>query len=633
MSIHFPETNDYANSLTISRLNLPTGAATKSGVGGCVFGFWVRMPRSPGAATVPQVIAGRGGAYTGGADAYLRFEDYATLNSLHWIYRHSGNLRWDLTVAAPGFATPYLVLGIITAGYVHLVTCEPGGTPTVASVANTYGYNNSLNPLLEFLGAGTGSGSNNAAIPDMEECFFLHGLFPESGGVPDNTLIQNIADGTQDLATLSSQLTSGVNRFRYRLRDESDLSDAFGVFGDMAPNLTDSAKGIIYTARGPLRPVALQPQNMGHQISQVTFATPGDSTTATCSIPVEGGTYSGITPTAMQARLVQEDQTVLVDWTTFDVAPSGGTWAAGTLTDVPMTAGYLRLDIRAVDGTGTQIGDSVSSHGLRGAGFAIGGSSGQSQLMYLWGTGGGLALSSAARVVIQRVTEAGTEIEMLLGNGGYYTTRGVTRGMRQAANEINALYPGVPIQFATIGVAGTSPSVFATGGTYVANWQALADLFGIAQSDFFQLQMGHSSNSGHDTESTYRTVFEDTLAQAQTALGAPLKVILCPTPRYAGAGTGTTYGQVKAARDAMRSWLADNPASGFWAGSFSVVKSESSDVGPHPSDDDQGQGRDGTLIGRALMSACGAILDEPLEITSATAEGTSVRLSLGAINA
>ncbi|MGR3465601.1 hypothetical protein [Limimaricola sp.] len=635
MSIHFP---DYLATHTApagySHIRLPAGAGAKGANTGFVFGAFVRAPVNGFERDTHQVIAARQGGWTGGNDMML-FYPGQTASTLKWQYRSGGTKQLDLETPVPAHGGAYLVLLIATAGQCHLVTCAPGGAASVASAPVSHLHNADMTalPFIEFLGCGY-----NGTYPvniDMEEAFFLHGLWPETGGAPDAALAEAIADGSQDIATLAARLADSTGgpvsaRFRYRMRDETDLSDAFGNFGALTLFNKDGGADKTFFARGYLRPGALRPDRAGHVVSQVAFATPGDAATAKCAIPVEGGAYTDIAPAAIEARLVTEDQGVLRGWTVIDAAPSGGRWTGGQIEGVPMTAGVLRLDFRAVDGAGAQIGTAQPSDGLRGAGFAIGGSSAQSQFTYLWDDGGGLALPAGARVVTQRILSDGRPRERLLSSADA-PGRGLGRGMRQAAREIDALFPGVPVMFATIAVAGQSPAAFAAGGTHAAHWGLLAQRFGPPQADFFQLQIGHSSNAGHDTQAAYRAVFDSTLAEAEAALGAPVRVLLCPTPRYMGVGAAE-HAQLQVARTAMRAWLADNPAKGFWCGSFSAIQTSETGADPHPSDDDAGAGRAGGQIGRAMLAAAGAILDVPQEIRSATAEGVTVRLALGPVN-
>lgn len=618
MSILVPHINDNASpGVTYPGIyaSLPSGAGDKGANTAAVFGCWLRSPPHGYKANVAHTFTAGSDGVTGGNDCYCRFESGGdNASTIGASLRRAGVLHFSNTVAAPSKGTGFLFMLIINPTYTHIVTAEPGQTPTVASTATTGPYGASwttVEPIFEFFW-----GSANLNIDpyagEMGEAFFLHGEFPETTGVPDSTLIQNIADGTQDLDTLVSQLTGGVEKFRYRMLDKDDLTDGYGIQTDLTLTNESAANGFFLRTAGDLRPRDLQPDWTGHHVSQATIVTPGSATGATGTVHVEGGSYANITPSAIQARLVDKDGVTVVDWTEIDGAPAGGVWAGASLTGVPMTVGMLDLHIRAVDGSGTQIGEHVQSHGLRGVGFSIL-TQGQSQLMYMWANGSSTTLSSGLTPLCTLEAEGITEA--FLGVGEFNITYYMCRGMKQLCEEIDAIFPGYPIHVSTVGQSGQSLEEWDSGGTYVGRWQNLADHWGVTVPHYLAM-VGHSN--GSTSGKGYGGDITGALAQHDAALGAPDLTIMCPTARYGGGAAAVTTNRI-----AQRSWFESNKSSGFWPGSLSVVKCDTGDTGPHPEDSDEGQGRHGAMIAWAALSASGGVADEPLQIGEATGLGST----------
>jgi hypothetical protein len=637
VSIRLPDTNAYAN--TTAQLpcyfTLPTTAGVKAANSGCIFGFWVMPPqRAQFELNSAVVLAARNLGAAGGADGRIRYANQAG-TSIDAQWRNAGATLFTLSAAAPGLtAAPLFIAIIINPTNVHLCVMPVGGSLTVSTVANTTAWaaNMSADAFVEHLGCAAGNAA--AFTGAMEEAFMIGGEFPESAGVPDNALLQDIANGVQDLDTLDALMTGGAKRFRYRMRQTAELSDAFGVAADLTLNNPNVSMGKFLTSSGPLRPVSLIPAMTATRVSQAIFATAGNSASATASVRVEGGAYSGITPAAIQARLIKEDGTDHVPWTVIDPAPTGGTWQSGVIPNVPMVAGWLECEIRAVNGSGVQVGDAVRSYGLRGVGFSAL-QSAQSQLGTLWAistvtalavpTGLRFAVSRAdntraSEFIISRVSDTATVNE---------NSRGCGWGIRQAAIEINARYPGVPIQMAWVGENGTPLSDYVPPGPRSGRW-AIIDSFWGARQPYLFVPMGHSEAASIDYPAG---LYADMIDHVAATCGDPIFTVGLPASRYSIAGTGGNYNAgTRPSRDAMYDWHFDNPTKSRWGGDFSVVTTDNEVTGSgHTTIDNAGQGRSGALIAWALMTASRAVEDVQIGIVSARRDGTTLRVKLGAI--
>ena len=625
MSIRIPETNVTQTGDVGVTLPLPAAAGNKSASTACVVGCFFRSPVNGSEENYSRTLMTRESGGTGGNDGYIQVSQNGV--SIESRYRNGGNNLFDTSISGLTPGLPYLVMLIVNPLRIHLVACTPGGTPIVSTVegAGIYTASMTTRPFLSSL-IGSGGPNNRLYYGPYEEAFYLSGEFPEASSIPDSTLIQNIADGSQDLATLDAQLTGGVKRFRYRLQNEADLSDAYGLVDDLVPSNIDAATGKRLYTSGPLRPKALMPALTSDGVSQVLFGTAANSATATATINIEGGTYSGITPAAIQARLVNESGTAIVDWSTVDDDPDSGAWVGTSFSGVLMTASYFRTEFRAVDGVDDAIGETSHSYGLKGAGFRML-TQAQSQLMYLFINGSGLAITSGIRLLCIKTSSVTSPFVLSSSSDNI---RGVRRGIRQLAIEINALFPGVPIQIDSVGEPGTPISDFYPPGNKAVRWGIQKTFNGVIQP-FYQLFMGHSE----DTGSTYQSKVAEIVTYAEAQYGQGIKNLHVPVPRYHGAGatlTGNALAVDQSRRGAKAHCVA-NPVRNKWMGSWSSIKTDESGSDPHPSDDAEGQGRCGTLLALSLLSVCRAIVDEPLEFKTATASGsTSVILTLGRVN-
>lgn len=629
MSVRLPDANiDRAGDQGV-RFVITGG--TKAADTTAVVGFWIKalIGNNPFDNSYSRQLLTRASGGTGGNDGSITINQAGDTITARW--KNGGNdilLPLSLSGLTPG--NTYLALLIVNPTNVHLVACEPGQSPLVETVANTTMYSTAMTSTAFISGFG-GAGTSNSRLfyGALEELFYLNGEFPEAANVPDNTLIAAIADGSQDLDTLDVELTGGVKRFRFRLLSQTDLADDYSLITDLVPSNISAPDGKLLLTSGPLRPVALMPNMSRDCISQAVFGTTGDVATAFATVYTEGGTYTG-SPSAIQARLLNEAGAEVVGWTVVDPDPIEGFWSPGQITNVPITTSFLRCEFRAVDGVGSQIGESVFSYGLRGAGFRVL-TQAQSQLMYLWENGGGIALPAGMRLVVTKASSSGVRSTMLSTSTD--NDRGAVRGMRQAAIEINTLYPGVPIEFDTVGQSGTGLQEFYTGGAHAGRWSALRDYQGIVQP-FYMLFMGHSeaTTSYYNKVATVVSFYESEYASGIANLHVPV-------PRYYNSGSdelaGGNANAVYMSRNGARQYCIDNPVRNKWMGSWSTIKTgeplAASD--PHPSNDDEGQGRSGGMLGWALMSACRAVVYEPFGFIEAKASGsTAIILRLGPIN-
>jgi hypothetical protein len=440
----------------------------------------------------------------------------------------------------------------------------------------------------------------------------------------------NLATGAQDIDTLDAQLTGGVKRWWYPLRHNRDLSDAWGLVADLTKTGENLSTGLFTRNGQAIRPETFMPANAEFIVSQARFGTVGDASTAKANVPVQGGTYSGISPAAIQARLVKEDGTTHVDWTVIDPAPAGGTWAAGTLPDVPMVAGVLALDLRPVDGGGNALAP-VKSGGTRGVGLSLM-TTGQSQLMFCYQNGAGLAIPAGSRMVVGQQTNTGLRT-VVLGSAAQIN-RQARRGIRQALIEWDTLFPGVPAQFITIGESGTPIENFLTAGAQYGRWAALKANWNVVGPHFFA-PLGHSSGATTD----YQTKFTALVAEADAQFGAQ-KVLCLPVTRYKRATAGTLTGDALAvhwSRRGMRAWHEANRSRSFWGASMQPIFADTGEASsasdPHPQDSNSGQGRMGSIMALCAMSACRAIPDEPVGIVAATGLGTAtIKVKLGRVS-
>jgi len=624
MSIYISESNASAKgSAGATAIVFPAGASAKAANLGIVTGIFIRQPLNGYEGNLTYNILTRGLGGTNGNDGYIRLNQNAgTLTAILRV--SSTQVLPAATLTGLPSNSDLLVMIIATAANVHLVACVPGSAPLINTTATTAVYTSNFAGTDLWSRISAGNSVSYGHYGPVEEAFYLTGLFPESGGVPDTTLIQNIANGTQSLATLDTQLTSGVKKWRYRMLLQDDLADAYGIAGNLTFTGTTVDKFML--SSGPIRPSFLTPVVALPMSSQVIFGTVGDTATALSDIRTGGGTYAGITPAAIHARLRKEDGTVLKAFQVIDPAPTGGTFTSGTFTSVPMTAGWLTCDFKAVDGGGAQLGDIVSTHAWKGSGFSAL-SEHQSQGFFLFATGNGQANPDNMRACITFLDTGGTPWRQKRLSPLNANDR-VARGMKQACIEINTLFPGVPISFSTVGISGYSLYDWVTPGIWSGTWASFKNLINVIQP-YVLYPMGHGNPTAN-----YETVLGSMLTQAASTVGTPLANLHAGTHRYAGAGTSASYTNAQNARDGIRLRVIANPGTDFFASHPQVVKADSNDISPHPMDADVGQGRAGALYAWGLMMWCRAVEDTPLMITSAVKQsgGTQVKLVLGKVN-
>ena len=626
MSIYIPECNANAQGNAGSvRISFPSGATFKPANTGFATGIFVRTPIGGYDGNVNYNILSRGTGNTSGADGYIRFNQGAS--QLTATFRNGGsNIISAMTLSAIPIESKLLIMFIVTAANVHLVACVPGSTPLVTTLSSSaiYALNLSANDVWAHIGAGNSVAYGHYG--PVEEAFHINGLFPETSNVPDTTLIANIANGTQDLATLHSSMTSGTKKWRYRMLLQDTLNDSFGIASTL--NVVNTTVDKVLLSSGPIRPANLTPNFVLNSASMALFSTPGVAASAVSDIFAEGGTFSGISPAAIHARLRKEDGSTLAAWRVVDAAPAGGTWQPYTFANVPLTAGDLTCDFKAVDGSGAQIGDIVASHGIKGSGFFMMHCS-QSQGTFLHSTGTGSTSPANMRAQVTFYDDPASRWRTKRISSLNANSR-VAKGMRRQAAEFNALYPGVPIHIATVGVQGQAIQNFAGGGAYAFLWSSMKSLLGTVQP-FVLMMMGQ--NSGADA--TYEAKLNAVIAQAITDLGQPIHILHAEVPRYSGIGSNSTFTQVLACREGTRARVANNPTTDKLMAHPLVVKCDSNDVSPHPMDANVGQGRSGALLAWGVMSYIRAVEDVPLKIATATLFNgkTQVKLTLDKVNA
>ena len=628
MSIYITEANaQIAGNAGAIALALPAGASFKAANKGFIYGCWVRTPAGGYENAVTYGFMTRAGGGTSGADGFLRINQTCTTVTVQM--RNAGAdfiPLLTLTKASGDWQGKTIFVAVIATDVTHhVIVCEPGGTAERTSFTSGLGYavNLAASDLISRLSAGTGAASTGHYGP-IEEAFLILGLFPETTGVPDMTLLQNIASGAQDLATLDTLMTgTPVKKWRYRMLQQDMLTDAFGVAGALT-GVNTSADNINLSCR-PLRPIALTPDVCEATTSQIVAATLADPNTATTTIKIEGGAYTG-SPFAIHSRLRKEDGAVLsgYDWAVADAAPAAGRWAASQRTGVPKTQGWLTVDFKAVDSGGSQIGDIVSGH-WKSAGTNIQ-AEGQSQFARLFDAGSAIALPANIRLNVIDTNSGGpfrSKKPHILN-----TNSRITNGIRQLAIEINTLFPGVPITITSVAVSGASLVEWTTGGLYAALWANAKTFLGIVQP-FLGVWVGHSN-----PDAAYESTLNNAIAKRNADFGTPICNLHELTPRYSGSSLNTA---VQANRIGIWNRVKNNPLTDFiMTGISAVCKRDTSDVGPHDAANNVGQGRHGAGLAWGVMGKQGAKLvnDEPLTLVSVTRQngGTEDVLNFGPVN-
>lgn len=665
MSVMFPWTSaNETGGVTGYRCTIPSAVAQKPANTSYTTLFFFRardfeMPNpSSGTSSIPVIIASggimlaRANGGGGGSDAFFSIDTNHT--QVNCAVRNGGSLLFNQGVAV-GRGKDWLIMLICNAANTHLVSCEVGGVPTVVTDPTGGAHTAGMTTTQAWLSiGGSQSGSVRPYFGSMENVCMWTGAFPETAGDPDRTLIANIANGTQSLDTLHTDVTPNLTRrFRFPLANEVDLTDAWSVNVLTEAN-KGRATGRVMHPFGPIRPATLMPARVRDQVSQVVFGTRGNSATATAQIKIEGGSYSGLASMSkVQARLLHEEtRAVIRDWTDMvTTAPSAGagTWAANETgwTGVPMTAAYFYVEFRAVDSGNAVIAGPVPGYALRRAGFHI---VGQAQSQWAQGVtvGSGLALTSGIRFLVtnsdgNELIPAGIEPEQpasqfqvlsYIVSSGCDLSLGVKRMQRAMANEINAIYPGVPIQHSNISQGGTGLAEFYGTGSCRARWGNLKTAFGVVQP-YLQFHLGHSSDAS-GTESKLASL----ISYSQANYGTPVKYLHAPVPRYRNAGTTSIFDATSNSREGARDYVAANPSTNIWLGSWSTVftplsaGTETAGADPHSDlSSDFGQSRTGALAGLGVLMGSGAVLDVPIGITAVNAVGSTAVIRFGPINA
>ena len=251
----------------------------------------------------------------------------------------------------------------------------------------------------------------------------------------------------------------------------------------------------------------------------------------------------------------------------------------------------------------------------------------QSQGTFLQDTGNGKASTATARlqVIHNNLTGTAWRVKKISANN---SNSRVARGVREFAEEINTLYPGMPISWSSVGVQGNSLSQWAAGGVFEALWGQLKALHGTPQP-FALYMLGHSNPTA-----SYETVLGNVIAKCTSDYATPARILHADTARYAQSGTTGSHTDSLNAREGIRDRVANNLTTDWFAAHPQVIKCDSNDNGPHPMDADVGQGRHGALLAWGIMGRVRAVEDEPVTLTTATkiSGGTVVRLGFGPVN-
>jgi len=593
-----------------------------------------------------HTILSRANGGPSGNDGWLSINN--TCTNLQFVQKHGGTTLFDLNCAvSPG--KTYLVAMLSDPAYTHLVVAETAvsGTYVRNTVASGTLYSTGLSGSFWDAFMGGNHASNFSWYGAIEDFNFFLGAFPESAaGIPDETVIRDLATGIRDFPSLvggspglglanvgSSVPASHVVRFP--MKHEGDLVASVGTNTIVPTNLDRASGAALYTS-GPLRPGPIVPAFTRDCISQVVFATPGDTATAFADVKVVGGVYSGLTTIdRMQVRLETETGVVIQDWmslTTSAPVAGVGTWSASAgFSNVPMTAAYLQQHFRALDSSNAVLAESYG-YGLCGAGFHFN-TTGQSQLMYMFATGAGLALTSGLRGNIHWHTDTALPAVRRMLSATTPINKSVRRGVRQLMIEIDARFPGVPIQVDTIGQSGTPITDHYGAGPYAGRAGLMAASLGIVQP-YFMVYVGHSASGG----GSYQTHLGDLVAHIDADLGPAIMNLHVPVPRYMNSGTDEASGNaslVSATRRGARGYCLANPDQNIWCGSWSTIECEiepSASSDPHPKDTNAGQGRTGGMIAWAGMSTARAVEDVVLGISAVRAVGSDAEIHFGAIN-
>lgn len=612
MAIRLSDCN--AASTTFHGLALPAGATDKPANRGFVAAIWVRHQLAE--ASVTQVL-NRGNGGTSSDGGYLRL----------WPNIPSARLRLgtleffpstDLVTLTPGVSYCLMLIGNAT--HTHLVAAPVDGSAPIYStpVAQTVQFTNAATDVINGIG---GTHSTRGTLCPIEGFTFLTG---ELGGATlDDATIRAFASGTLSPAGLAAAMTSGTLRCHYPLSRVNDYADATLQRADLVEVTRDvSLRRWTRPANG-IRPnlQTITPTPTIDCMSQVEVW--GANPSATIRVP--GGTYTANPEiVAIQSRLISMDTgAVIRDWTTTDAAPTATTYAPGAFQNVLVSNGVCRIEQRAVDSEGQQVGNIVDCSGLVGAGFHLV-CTGETHFTRMQSNiSNDQTLPTGNRAYLVSVATSAISRDMLSIDPTNRIDRG--RGLARWVQEVNARFPGVPITISTLAGAGAAITAFTPGGSAVARWQTLATAYGVTQP-YMLLPLGHVT--GADTN--YRTQYQALIAEATLRLGAPLRVISAPVPRYARAGTESNFIAGNFSRNRMREWARDNPNIGYWVTSLGSIESEGdpSSSNINPTFFDRGTGRIGSVLGHAAMAAVGAIPQRTAGIVSGTYRNTGGELRL-----
>lgn len=683
MSVRFPWTSATDAAALSFRLDLPASSSNQK-VANLAYTtiFFFRTPpfnnQAGNVGPLPMsgnpVLLAKAGGNTGGGDGFINLTHQGT--TLNCTIRRSAGVNiFPSSSITLELNKQYMGILIGNPSNRHLVVCEVGQSPlTPVTYAGSEMFVADLATNRAWASIGGASSATAGYYNTLEEVCMWTGVFPESAGVPDLTLIANLASGVQSLDGLHTLLDSGLGtvsnrKFRYRLRDETDLTNQW-----VAESLTevnkDRAAGRVLHPSGPILPTLIMPSRARDFISQATFVTPGNASTATADVRIEGGSYTGLATMAkVQVRLLNEvTRAVIRDWidmpTTAPLSGSG-TWSGATFTSVPMTNAYMYAEFRALNGSDAVIAGPVPSYALRGVGFSLVAQA-QSQLNQLTVLGNGVPLTLGTRAIVcltdgnalipadpnqpsENIKPATTPA---LGNyvlsSACSVNLGARLGIRALINEINAAHPGVPIQYTNMAVSGTSLPQFYGAGPISGRWSAVRDLFVVVQP-FFQFHLGHSSPPSSGTTQFH---LGELIAWTKANFGTALKYLHAPVPRYRDIGTSPNATFTANSRNGARAYVDANPSENLWMGSWSPVYTRigtgaatGATTGPTDAEATsgsephseysllQGQGRTGSFMGISVLMAARAIPDEPVGMVSSTpVNPTTVRLNFGRAN-
>ena len=245
------------------------------------------------------------------------------------------------------------------------------------------------------------------------------------------------------------------------------------------------------------------------------------------------GTYTG-TPTAIQARIVNDGtSTEVVTWTTIDAAPAGGGFS-GTLASIPQ-GGWYNVQVRFGNDTGV-VSNGTSKIGV-GSLFVV---AGQSQGVR-WFTEG--TTHSANSLVRKYSGSAGSGWATLgTGNGATNCANLVRTELTWPVGMLNYAVGSTALD--TAGDAGAGYWMNTAGGSPYALAKAGWDSIKVAGEPMLEgviwLQGEQDAYSNAVSEATYQSDLETLLARFRTDTGqAALPAFICGLATYTTNSTPT----------------------------------------------------------------------------------------------